>query len=184
VHCRDVTAHLLAAEPDAAEPDGALVRAHVAGCAACATVARRVQRLDAILRATLVQEPPPALQQQLLALVQTGVVVQPRVGHWWDVVLFSSALWAVRPHTVLANAVAAVCVLLAGWQVFAWLGSLPALIGDVPYALQVLASSPSIGGLGDLQGLMWWLVAGALAWSVSESGPLHEWLFGPRSRTA
>jgi hypothetical protein len=182
VRCSDVAALLLA--PDSDETRADAVAAHTASCARCAIVAARVRQLDAVLGTTLVEEPPLALQQQLLALVQT----QPAGSHWWDVLAFSTSLWVVRPHSALAHAFAAICVLLAGWQVFAWLSTAIATIGDVPYALQLIASSPAPTYLGDVQidipALVAWSLVGLGAWAVSESGPMHEWVFGPRSEAA
>jgi anti-sigma factor RsiW len=178
VRCDEVAELLLAPDADPADADAAA--AHTADCARCAAIAARVRRLDAILGATLLEEPPLALQRQLLALVEA----EWAPAHWWDVALAVVASdWVTRPHRALANAFAAICVVLAGWQVFAWLSSAVATIGDVPYALQLIASSPALAYLGDVQidvpSLLAWSLVGALAWAVSERGPMHEWVFGP-----
>jgi len=61
-------------------------------------------------------------------------------------------------------------------------------VGDIPYALQLLASTPVatyFGGVqADVPALAAWSAVGVAAWSVSESGPLHELVFGPRGEPA
>ena len=65
---------------------------------------------------------------------------------------------------------------LASWQVFGWLNLFRPVIGDVGYAMQLVAASPAAGYLGglqiDLQSLTVWSLVGIVGWLVSENGLL------------
>ncbi len=174
MHCHDVAARVFAG--DASDLD--LIE-HADACPRCRLVAARVAQLDLILGATLLEPPPLVLQERLLALTQPTPITSWR--HALGLIL-------TRPHATLAHAFAAICVVLAGWQVFVWLGNAGAAIGDIPYALQLIASSPASAYLGgvqaDVPALATWSAVGAAAWAISETGPLHELVFGPRGETA
>jgi predicted anti-sigma-YlaC factor YlaD len=174
VDCDEVGARLFAG--DAGDDE---LLAHAGACPGCRLMAARVAQLDAVLSASLLETPPLVLQQRLLALAQPTPIAS------WREAL---ALLLTRPHATLAHAFAAICVVLAGWQVFVWLSGVGAVVGDIPYALQLLASSPALTYLGGVQtdapALAAWSAVGVAAWSVSESGPLHELVFGPRGETA
>jgi hypothetical protein len=135
------------------------------------------ERLDRVLREALVVEPPPELQARLMALVQAApVVVQPaaperRGAPWLD------------PNVWLS--VAALATLSwAAWSVLGWLASLNLVLGDVPEALVVLASSPVaalLPALGlDLTSLVLWSALGAVAWVLAASGVLESALSDSR----
>ncbi len=178
--CREVRAFLLASEPRAAE-----VQQHLATCLSCAHAAEAVSRLDAALRNTLlvplpprwerlgegalseaktdfalrnalVIEPPPQLQARLQALAE-----EPES---WLVAVWNTV--RARP-SVLAGQLAALAVLAYSLvQLFAWIGSLPIVLGDVPYAIELLLLSPAADYLSQLEPLiqqlgLWLLVAGA-----------------------
>jgi hypothetical protein len=174
VQCDDVAARLFTRDAS----DGELLE-HARACPRCRLVAGCVARLDAVLGSTLLEPPPLVLQQRLQALAQPAPVTS------WRHVL---GLMLTQPHATLAHAFAAICVVLAGWQVFVWLGNAGAVVGDIPYALQLIASSPAstyLGGVqADVSALAAWSAVGVAAWSVSESGPLHELVFGPRGELA
>lgn len=180
MHCGDVAQLLLAPEDDGAQDAG--VAAHVSGCDRCTAVGRRIRRLDSIVAAALVTAPPLELQQRLVALAwgAAGESVTMRRSP-----LGRATSWLARPHQALAQGLAAICVLLAGWQLFAWLNLAIPVLGDVPYALQLVASSlaavSDLGGMSlDTQGLAAWSLVAVAGWMVSENGPLHRWLFGSR----
>ncbi len=174
MHCDDIAARLFSGDAG----DGDLLE-HADACPRCRLVAGRVTQLDLILRSALLEPPPLVLQQHLLALTQPTPITSWR--HALGLIL-------TRPHATLAHAFAAICVVLAGWQVFVWLSNAGAVVGDIPYALQLIASSPATAYLGGVQAdapaLVTWSAVGAAAWAISESGPLHELVFGPRGETA
>ncbi|MBV9354539.1 MAG: hypothetical protein JO023_03320 [Chloroflexi bacterium] len=174
MHCDDVAARLLAG--DALDPE---LTEHADACPRCRLVAARLAQLDLVMRATLLEPPPLVLQERLLALTEP-----PRITSWRHAL----GLILTRPHATLAHAFAAICVVLAGWQVFVWLGNAGTVIGDIPYALQLIVSSPASAYLGgvqaDVPALATWSALGVAAWAISESGPLHELVFGPRGEAA
>ena len=155
------------------------VRAHVAECARCAALARRVGHLDGLLHSTLVVEPPAELQRQLLAVARAQArpqVAQPVA--WWSRLRawFDHALLA-RPSVAIAQGMAALMLLLAGWQALGWLNTTTPMLGDVPYAVELVASSPAVAYLSgiqglDIQSLLIWSGVGFVGWLFSESGPL------------
>jgi hypothetical protein len=71
-------------------------------------------------------------------------------------------------------------VALVGWQVFGWFNAVRPVIGDVGYAMQLVAASPAsiyMGGVQvDLQSLGMWSLVGAFGWLVSDAGPVGRWL--------
>jgi hypothetical protein len=131
------------------------------------------ERLDRVLREALVVDPPPELQARLMALVQTVPVVplavQPAAPER------RGALW-LDPNVWLI--VAALATLVgSAWSVLGWLAGLGLVLGDVPEALVVLASSPLTAlvptfGL-DLTSLALWSAVGAVGWVLAASGALE-----------
>jgi hypothetical protein len=187
MQCEHVTELLLADDEGGRTAEA---RQHLASCARCAHVAQGVGRLNAVLQSVLVSEPPLELQQQLLALVDTEpvVVAAPRRAAWWSR-LFSGdfrlgELVTVRPNMIAAQGLAAVMLALASWQIFGWVSTFQPVVGDIGYAVQLVATSPAsayLGGLQiDLQSLGAWSVVGLAAWLVSDSGPIGRRLPGIR----
>jgi hypothetical protein len=182
MQCAEVTEQLLA--PDSVrEP---VLEQHLVECQQCSHVANGVQRLDTLLSATLVVDPPFALQRQLADLVVQHTAPAP----WWQR-LFRGELnigeWLVlRPHVVAAQGLAAMLMALAGWQVFGFLNNVRPVVGDVGYAVQVVAASPAVGYLGglpvDLNSLALWSAVGLGGWLVSENGLLARPLAALTSR--
>ena len=180
MQCEDVTELLLSSESDLE------IERHVHACERCAHVARGLGRLNAVLQATLVCEPPLHLQQQL-ADVALGVA-KPQRKSWLSRVfefdLPQTGQLVLRPNLVAVQGLAAVMLALASWQVFAWLSAFQPMVGDVGYALQLVATSPAstyIGGLQiDVQALSLWSVVGVAGWLFSEAGPIGRRLTGPR----
>ena len=122
-------------------------------------------RVDAALRTSLVVEPPMALQARLRPLALTG-----------DGLGWLPSLWQTlraRP-AVLAGQLAALAVLAyAVVQLVSWLGTLPVVVGDIPYAFELLALSPAVDVLGQLEGVLQqlglWLLIGAAGWLLAQS---------------
>jgi len=182
MRCDDVTERLL--DGSGANGGDRAAAEHLSGCARCAALATRVAHLDGVLRVALVAAPPLALQQQLAALAWAaagplGAEARP----WWSVLTG----WVARPQQALAHGVAAISVLLAGWQLLSWVNAAIPVIGDVPYALQLtlasFAAATNLSGIPvDTEGLAAWSVVALAGWSISESGPLNRWGFGSPSR--
>jgi hypothetical protein len=176
VQCADVTERLLVDERGS-DPD---LERHVAECARCAHVALRLDRLDGVLGATLVVAPPLELQQQLTRLVlETTRPAPSSSSTWWE--RASSALgqwnpagWLARPQVVAVQGLAAVMLALASWQIFGWLTAFRPVVGDVAYAMELVAASPAAAYLGglqiDLQSLGLWSLVGIVGWLISEDG--------------
>jgi hypothetical protein len=173
VHCADVTERLLV---DELGTDPELDR-HVAECARCAHVAGGLRRLDVVLSSTLVVAPPPELQRRLAQLaleaahppeVSWRQRVSSAVGQW------NPAAWFQQPQMVAAQGLAAVMLALASWQIFGWVTTFQPVIGDVGYAMELVAASPAavyMGGLQiDLQSLGLWSLVGIAGWLISEDG--------------
>jgi hypothetical protein len=175
MQCTDVTEQLLAAD----EPDIELDQ-HLETCQRCTHVARGVRRLDALLSTTVLVEPPLQLQWRLAQLAVEAA--QPASLPWWSRLMrgqFDLSGWLVlRPHVVAAQGLAAMLLALAGWQVFGFLSTVRPVVGDVGYAMQLVAASPAMVYLGgfqlDLQSLGMWSVAGLAAWLVSDNGLLRR----------
>lgn len=130
------------------------------------------RRAEAAVRRGVVVPPPAILQAELAALVPEP---QPDGLDWLAATW--RRLWQ-RP-AVLAAQLAAVAVLgyvLA--QLLAWVGTLPVVVGDVPYALELLVLSPAMDYLGQLetlvQQLALWLLVGAAGWILLQVLPLSR----------
>jgi hypothetical protein len=173
VDCVDLTDELLEREID---HDPAL-RAHVGACARCARIATGLARLDVIVSSTLVIPPPADLQLQLQQLV---LAATPPARPWWlrltDTMRQRNlTVWlAQRPHTIAAQGLAAVLLALASWQVFGWLSAFQPVIGDVGYAIELVASSPAVAYVGavqiDIQSLSLWSLVALGGWLISDNG--------------
>jgi hypothetical protein len=172
VDCVEVTERLLAEE---VAPDPEVDR-HVVDCASCAHVANGLARLDAVLSTTLVVSPPLELQVRLAEIALAAA--QPAQVPWWRrLTEFNLTNWlAQRPQMVAAQGLAAVMLALASWQVFGWLSTFQPVVGDVAYAMELVAASPATVYMGslqiDFQSLGLWSVVGMLGWLVSENGPI------------
>jgi hypothetical protein len=170
VDCVEVT-ELLLAEEVAQDPE---VDRHVAQCASCAQMARGVVRLNSVLSSTLLIAPPVELQQRLQQLAAEAA--RPaRVPWWQSLASFDFTGWlAQRPQMIAAQGLAAVMLALASWQIFGWLSAIQPVVGDVAYAVELVAASPAVAYLGsmqiDFQSLGIWSVVGIAGWLVSENG--------------
>ncbi len=168
--CVDVTERLLAEEV-ANDPE---VDRHVADCASCAHVANGLARLDAVLGTTLVVSPPLELEMRLAEIAMSAA--QPAPVPWWrQLTSFNfTNLLAQRPQMVAAQGLAAVMLALASWQVFGWISTFQPVVGDVAYAMELVAASPAavyLGGMQiDFQNLGLWSIVGIVGWLVSENG--------------
>ncbi len=170
--CVDVADRLLADEPGH-DPE---LAQHVDRCAPCARMARGLKRLDVVLTSTLVVLPPPDLQLRLeqIALEAARPLARP----WWQQVrtLDVSGWLSQRPQMIAVQGLVAVMLALASWQVFGWLTTFQPVVGDVAYAMELVASSPAVAYLGnvsiDFQSLGLWLMVAMVGWLVSENGLL------------
>src|SRR5205823_583717 len=124
---------------------------HVATCSQCARVARGLGRVDDLLRTSLVVTPPADLQRRLAQLAVEAA--RPEIVPWWRRLgEFNVAGWlAQRPQMVAAQGLAAVMLALASWQILGWLSSFQPVVGDVGYAMTLVAASPAVAYLGGLQ---------------------------------
>ncbi|HEX6512385.1 MAG TPA: hypothetical protein VF157_08805 [Chloroflexota bacterium] len=139
------------------------VRARLTALADIAAADAARARVDTALRSALLVEPPPAVQARLLAAAGA------EAGSWFARVWDSLRS---RPG-VFAGQLAALAVLgYAVMQLVAWIGSLPVVLGDVPYALELLAFSPALDYLSSIQALLQqlgpWLIVGAAGWVLSQ----------------
>jgi hypothetical protein len=179
MQCVDTAERLLASDVED-DPD---VQRHLAVCSRCAHVAAGIKRVEAVLASTLVVVPPLDLQQQLAKLAADAARPQP-VPWWQRLPRFDLSGWLQQPQTVAAQGLAAVMLALASWQVFGWLNAFRPVVGDVGYAVELVASSPAAVFLGgfqlDLQSLAIWSVVGIGGWLVSEDGLIGRRL--PRQR--
>jgi hypothetical protein len=185
VHCADVTERLLVDE-GGSDPD---LDRHVAECVRCAHVAQRLERLDAVLGTMLVAAPPLELQQQLAQLVLASTRPSPAPSSTWWARLsqWSPADWlAQRPQMVAVQGLAAVMLALASWQIFGWMSAFRPVVGDVGYAMELVAASPAAAYLSglqiDLQSLGLWSLVGIAGWLVSEDGLIGRQLSSRRLR--
>jgi hypothetical protein len=165
VDCVDVADRLLV-------PDNGRdldVDAHVADCSRCAQLARGIRRLDTVLMSAVVVQPPLALQQALVQLVVEAA--QPRVQPWWRRL---PQLLLERPQLVAAQGLAAVMLALASWQILGLMSTFQPVVGNVGYAMELVAASPAVVYLGnfqiDFQSFGLWSVVGIVGWLVSENG--------------
>jgi hypothetical protein len=188
VQCEQVSDHLLLGEP----ADPAEIGQHLDTCSACARLARAAGRVDSVLHAALVVEPPPALQARLAALLQTApLLARPpaatsQPGPWWRRTLDALRSFDPRvnpPRLVFAQGLALLAVALASWQVFNWSSSITPVVGDVGYAVELLAESPALTYVPGLQidpgAFALWTLLGLAGWVASESGPLGRYLSPP-----
>jgi hypothetical protein len=170
VDCLEVTERLLAEDI----PDDPEVDRHVVGCASCAHVARGLARLDSVLSTTLLVTPPLALQQTLQRLAMDAA--RPAAVPWWrQLPRIDLTQWlAQRPQMVAAQGLAAVMLALASWQVFGWLSAFQPVVGNVGYAMELVAASPAVAYVGttqiDFQSLGIWSIVGIVGWLLSENG--------------
>jgi len=170
--CIEVSERLLAQEPG----DDPELERHVADCAACAHMASGLHRLDSVLSATLLVSPPLELQQRLAQVV--AAASQPAPLPWWRRLLEFDVtrVLAQRPQMIAVQGLASVMLALASWQIFGWLTTFQPVIGDVGYAVELVAASPAAVYLGsiqiDFQSLGIWSVVGIAGWLVSENGAL------------
>jgi hypothetical protein len=172
MQCADVTERLLA---DEFATDAELGR-HVAGCARCTHLARGLARLDAVLSSTLVVTPPLDLQRRLAQLAIDTARAQPLP--WWRRLdqLDLTGWLAQRPQMVAAQGLATILLSLTTWQIFGWLSAFRPVVGDVGYAMELVAASPAIAYVGglqiDLQSLSVWSMVGIAGWLLAEDGPI------------
>ena len=174
MQCAGVVDQLLAADDDLDLQTE--VELHLVDCTGCATLARRLGRLDSVLESALVVEPPLELQRQLRDLARaaarpTEVPWRRRLRAWFDGVLLA------RPSLAIAQGLAVLMLVLAGSQVLGFLNSFTPMVGDVPYAVELVANSPAAAYLGglqsfDAQSLLLWSGVGLVGWLFSESGPI------------
>lgn len=134
--------------------------------------AAAVARIDQAVRAGTLVDPPAGLQASLASLVprdepESVDALAWLARAWRD-------LWS-RP-AVLGGQLAAVAVL--GYvvvQLLAWLGTLPVVVGDIPYALELLVLSPAVDYLAQfetlLQQLGLWLIVAAAGWILVQGLP-------------
>jgi hypothetical protein len=152
--------------------------------------ARGLNRVDDVLRTCLVMVPPLELQRQLLQLAFDAARPQPKP--WWSRVpevlgQVNLADWlAQRPQMVAAQGLAAVMLALASWTMFGWVSGVQPVIGDVAYAMELVAASPAVVYLGgiqlDFQSLGVWSLVGIAGWLVSENGLIGNRLGSGRPR--
>lgn len=181
--CRDVRAHLQV-RPEA-DRDRRAVESHLRTCEACERLAARHASLDAILRESLVVDPPAELGLRLLALARPAPARRPAQ------VTLRAAAPARHPSAVppsprwqfLAYATAALAALLAGdplgWQTAPLAAT---LWGEALVTTRVLLTSPPAATPGAEAILSWvapvlstlalpplaWLVR---AWTARQRAP-------------
>jgi anti-sigma factor RsiW len=164
--CVEVADRLLVDEP---ERDAELER-HVGDCARCAHLARGLRRLDVVLSSVVVVQPPRDLQLRLAQLALEAA--RPQTVPWWRRLGELTNWLTQRPQMVAAQGLAMVMLALASWQIFGWLSAFQ--VGDVAYAIELVAGSPAVAYLGsiqiDFQSLGLWSLVGVIGWLVSENG--------------
>src|ERR687886_184232 len=89
----------------------------------------------------------------------------------------AAARLLTRPNLAIAQGLAVLMLVVSGWQVLGWLNTFTPMVGDVPYAVELVASSPAAAYLSgiqslDLQSLLVWSGVGLVGWLFSESGPI------------
>lgn len=170
MQCVDATERLLA---DEAERDSAL-DGHLDCCAACRHIAGGLRRVNHVLSSTLIVAPPLDLQRQLAQLAfEAGR--PPRAPWWQRLGTLNLSDWLLqRPQMVAAQGLAAVMLTLATWQVFGVFSAFQPVVGDVGYAMALVAGSPAASFLNgvpvDLQSLTLWSLVGVGGWLISENG--------------
>jgi hypothetical protein len=128
--------------------------------------------LDSLLRSVVVVEPPFELGPRLASLVPgPALAVTPDHGAW-ERLLTRVDAWLPRTGVLAIQFVLLAVLAFGVMQFVTWAGSVGAVIGDVPYALQVLALSPAATYLPDIQALAtqlgMWLVIGLAGWLFSQ----------------
>lgn len=171
MRCADV-ADLLLGDEVGMRPD---LELHVAECGRCAHIARGLARLNSVLSSTLIVAPPLQLQRQLAQLALDAA--RPRPSPWWSRAFESIGQWnpailLQRPQTVAVQGLAAVMLALASWQILGWFSTFQPVVGDVAYAMELVAASPAaayVSGLQlDLPSLGVWSLVGIAGWLISE----------------
>jgi len=170
MQCVDATERLLSDELGS----DAELQEHVAACAVCAHVAGGLGRLDSLLRTTVLLAPPLDLQRQLVELaVQAS---RPQRAPWWQRLpdINPAEWWAQRPQMIAAQGLAALMLALASWQALGFVSTFGPVVGDVGYAMQLVAASPAalyLSGIQiDLQSLGLWSLVGLGGWLISDNG--------------
>lgn len=176
VRCEEAREILLA---PAATEGAAAVRAHVATCHSCAAVDRRAAQLDRVLGASLVVEPPLALQTSLLQIARAAAIPAPVSAPVPETAAVSRG-WLRVPSFGWVHAVAATSVAAASWQVIGWVQRAPFLLGDVQRATDVLLTNQAWQLLGappvpdNVVSLAAWSALGGGAWLLSRAGLLER----------
>ena len=146
---------------------------HVAECAGCARMARGLARVDKVLAAAVVVSPPLDLQRRLAQLVVNSTMPAP-VPWWRQILQFDFTNLVARPQMVAVQGLAALMLALASWQIFGFMSAVQPVIGDVGYAMELVAASPAAVYLGsvqiDFQSLGIWSIVGIAGWLISENG--------------
>jgi hypothetical protein len=168
VDCVDISDRLLVPE-DGHDPE---VDAHVAECSRCAQIVRGLTRLDAVLMSAVVVQPPLELQRVLAQMAAEAA--RPQALPWWRRLPQVARSLTERPQLVAAQGLAAIMLALASWQIFGWMSTFQPVVGNVTYALELVAASPAVAYVGnvsiDFQSLGVWSIVGILGWLVSENG--------------
>jgi hypothetical protein len=168
VDCVDISDRLLTPEDG---HDGE-VDAHLAECSRCGQLTRGLWRLDAVLMSTVVVEPPLELQRVLAQMALEAA--RPQVVPWWRRLPEIARSLAERPQLVAAQGLAAIMLALASWQIFGWMSTFQPVVGNVAYAFELVAASPAVAYVGnvqiDFQNLGLWSMVGIVGWLVSENG--------------
>ena len=170
MQCVDVTERLLGEEVER-NPD---LKLHLHECVTCAHLARGLERVDQVLASKLVVAPPLDLQRQLAQLAFAAA--RPQGIPWWKRLgELDFTDWLGRPQMVAAQGLAAVMLALASWQIFGVLSAFQPVVGDVGYAMALVASrrfaAGFVSGLPfDLQSPAMWSLVGIGGWLISENG--------------
>lgn len=185
--CGDVRAAMML-DRGAADPDA---RAHAGTCAGCSSVAARSARLDTLLSQTLLVDPPLDLQASLLAIARTHarvdaaplVALRPAGAAWrlappaWLDRLRIPLVWKPGTDALGVRMVALLSLSLAVLQVLGWVEAAPVFARELLLAVQLVAASPALPYLPDVQGwgadvqsLAVWLGVGAVGWGLARLG--------------
>ncbi|MHB8619969.1 MAG: hypothetical protein ACYDAG_10420 [Chloroflexota bacterium] len=157
--------------PPGVDP-GAPLATHLFGCAACRAFASSIGQVDVLVRQALVVEPPVELRSRLMAVIQEVAVPAPVVRPSALVVAPGPARearrsWS-RPLLAAGMALMGTAVSIALWQLVGVLVSLRPVLGNVPYALDLVAASPAPQLLTDLLvnagTVSLWVLAGLTCW--------------------
>jgi len=181
VDCLEVAGKWLEGE---LEQDLELMR-HVLECTGCSRMARGLRRVDTLVASAVVIAPPRDLQRRLSQLVIESTRPVP-VPWYRQLVHFDFTNLLARPQMVAVQGLAALMLALASWQVFGWVSAVQPVIGDVGYAMELVAASPAAVYLGsvqiDFQSLGMWSVVGIAGWLISENGVLGRRIFSRGQR--